>query len=80
MNREEASRLITSVISTVLKRSLDAQVDISRQGLDGWDSLKHVEIMLGIEESLGIEFTEKEFSELDSLTALVDAAQGHHAT
>lgn len=79
MNREETAQLIASVISTVLKRPIAATPDMSRKSVEGWDSLKHVEIMLGIEESLGIEFTELEFSELDTMAALIDAAHAHHA-
>ena len=79
MTREEIARLVASTISVVLKRPIDPSHDISRRSIESWDSLKHVEIMLSIEESLGVEFSEQEFAELDSLAALVDAANRHHA-
>lgn len=79
MTREEIARLVASTISVVLKRPIDASHDVSRRSIESWDSLKHVEIMLSIEESLGVEFSEQEFAELDSLAALIDAATRHHA-
>ena len=71
MNREEISRLITSVISTVLKRPLDAPGDIARHSLEGWDSLMHINIVTSIEQEFKIRFGLGELQELKNVGEMI---------
>jgi acyl carrier protein len=50
----------------------DISPDISRTNLPAWDSLKHMNLMLALEDEFGIEFSDKEISDLNSLHLLVD--------
>ncbi|SFO29845.1 acyl carrier protein [Nitrosospira briensis] len=51
----------------------DISPDISRKNRPAWDSLKHMNLMLALEDEFGIEFSDKEIVELNSLHLLVDA-------
>ena len=78
---DATDRTARGAIATVLRRPLDGvdAADISRERLEGWDSLKHVEILLAVEEACGVQFSEDEFAELASLAGIVAAVQAHHA-
>ena len=45
----------------------------SRKTVEQWDSLKHMHLMLALEEEFGIEFDDEELSKLASAAALLDA-------
>lgn len=47
--------------------------ETSRRTLEAWDSLKHMHLILAIEEEFGVTFDDHEIAELSSATALVDA-------
>ena len=46
--------------------------DSSRHNLPQWDSLKHMHLMLALEESFGVEFDDRELADLDNVQALLD--------
>lgn len=45
----------------------------SRESCAEWDSLKHMHLVLALEEDFGIEFNDDEVSSLGSAGALLDA-------
>jgi acyl carrier protein len=45
----------------------------SRETVDEWDSLKHMHLVLAIEDEFGIEFDDAQVSELSSAGAMLDA-------
>lgn len=45
----------------------------SRQTVAQWDSLKHMHLMLALEEAFGVEFDDHELAQLDSAQALLDS-------
>jgi acyl carrier protein len=48
----------------------------SRENLAAWDSLKHMHLMLALEESFGVEFDDHELADLNSVQALLDSLAG----
>ncbi len=44
----------------------------SRETLSNWDSLKHMTLILALEEEFGVEFSDKEIVDLKSLQLLLD--------
>ena len=48
-------------------------LDSSRKTIEEWDSLKHMYVMLALEEEFQIEFTDGEIASLDRVSALVEA-------
>lgn len=47
--------------------------DSSRETVSQWDSLKHMHLMLALEDAFGIEFDDEEIANLASAGALLDA-------
>jgi len=80
MQRSEIARIVVDVLSAVLKRPFDVNQEHQRALIPEWDSLKHVEIVFALEDALSIEFAEDEFVKLDSVSHIVDAVLGKHAT
>ncbi len=75
MNRPEIEAAVRRVLQTVVGRELAAGEELSRADEPRWDSLKHVEILFGVEEALGIQYDAEELAELDSVGKLVAAAE-----
>ena len=69
---------IESRIRTVMGKVLqispqDISPDVSRENLAAWDSLKHMNLMLALEDEFGIEFSDQEMVGLNTLQLLVSA-------
>lgn len=77
MPRDAIETKVVYILSTILR--LPVNPGTTREALAQWDSLKHIEIVFAIEDELGIQFSEVELSELDSVARIVDAAIGHYA-
>ena len=45
----------------------------------GWDSLTHVQIIIGVENAFGIRMTATEVAQLENAGSLVDAVERHQA-
>ena len=65
---------VRSIFETVFSRSFSAS-PIVRADMDEWDSLRHVELILVVEDEFGVLFDESEFAGLDSLAAIVRAVE-----
>lgn len=62
---------VASAILDVAPESLAPEC--SRDNLEAWDSLKHMYIILALEEEFGIEFGDEEIAELSSIGDLMSA-------
>jgi acyl carrier protein len=78
MTETNVQENVMQIFSTMLGAAVD--MSTSRTNMPAWNSLKHMEIMFAIEEQFDIQFSELELSELDSLSEIVDALSGKHAT
>ena len=63
---QDVFRRVLNQPSLVLKRELTA-ADVK-----GWDSLKHVELMVSIESAFGVRFKTAEVGSLNNVGELVD--------
>jgi len=79
MDRNEIERIVLDVLSAVLRRPFPHGTDVVRESTDGWDSLKHVEIVFAIEEEAGVEFPESMLGELDRVSSFVSAIEALRA-
>ncbi len=61
---------VASIVSSVIHTPVDPLAHASRQSLDEWDSLSHVEILFTVEEDQGVEFSEDVMDHLDSVDAI----------
>lgn len=48
----------------------------SRDRIQEWDSLKHMHLIMALEEEFGIEFDDREVSALSGAAALLDSIMG----
>lgn len=74
-----AERQVRDVVATVLGRPIGPDERLTRASEPGWDSLRHVEILLAIEGVCGVRFDEQEMGGLDSVEKLVDSVERHRA-
>jgi acyl carrier protein len=51
----------------------DISADVSRKTLLVWDSLKHMNLILALEDEFGVEFNDQEIAGIDSLYLLLEA-------
>jgi acyl carrier protein len=74
---DELADRITRLISDTLRNGVPVGPSTSRRTEPAWDSLRHVEILLGVESVFDIRFEERELAELDSVAALTEAVRRH---
>jgi acyl carrier protein len=63
-----------AVLSSVL--NVDREVlhpESSRDSVEQWDSLKHMNLVMALEEEFGIEFSDREITNLSTASALMQA-------
>ena len=51
----------------------DIPADVSRKTLAAWDSLRHMNLILALEDEFGVEFSDKEIADINSLDPLLEA-------
>lgn len=73
MDRSGIEDIVLLVINTILKLQLKPEQKPDRKNTPGWDSLKHIEIMLALEEELEVEFSEDELVQLNSVDKIISA-------
>lgn len=63
-----------AVVCSVLNMPMEAvNWETSRKTLQRWDSLKHLYLILALEEQFGVQFSDEEIAVLDTLLALNNA-------
>lgn len=72
MTRGEAEAGVRGMLEIVLNRSIEPGENPSRETEEGWDSVRHIELLFMLEEEFGFTFTEEEMSELDSFGEIVE--------
>lgn len=71
MTDEEILAKITDVVRDELDEdSIELSPEMEANDVDGWDSLAHVRIMIGIEQAFGIRFATSEITALKNIGAL----------
>ena len=73
MGETDLRRRVAKVLEIILRQEISTDSDFTRKDSDAWDSLKHIEVMFALEDEFGIEFSEAELSELDSISTIVSA-------
>ena len=69
----EVEAKVLDILTVVLKPTGKITIDSSSENQESWDSLKHMMVILGIEEAFGIAFSEGEIAKLASAKALIAA-------
>lgn len=76
MHTEGMNERVRRILSTLLNLPLDrVPADASREALEEWDSLKHMHLVLALEEEFGVEFDDDEVSSLATVADLAQAIE-----
>ena len=79
-SRSEILGRVQSIASDILNLpGLELAEDTTAQDVPGWDSLTHVQIIVGVEQAFGIRMTSTEVAQLENTGSLVDVIQARRA-
>ncbi|MBK6531976.1 MAG: acyl carrier protein [Deltaproteobacteria bacterium] len=77
MNDDEITRRLTDIFRSVFNQpGLEIARETTADTVRGWDSLKHVELMVSIEAGFGIRFKVVEIGRLRNVGDLIDKIRG----
>lgn len=78
MTKDEIRDRARTVLAKALKADPEAIADnASQMELSAWDSVRHMNVVLALENDFGIEFEDAELQGLTSLPLLVAAIEKH---
>jgi acyl carrier protein len=73
MRDDKAVYELTEIFREVfLRDDLVLKPDFTAKDIDGWDSFKHIEIIIAVEERFGIKMTTRELDNLRSVGDLIN--------
>ena len=64
---------IASIFSILFDKSIGAGDDFSMETEKNWDSMKHIEVIMTVEEECGVSFSPKDIPQLTSLEKITRA-------
>jgi len=67
MNNQEIQDAVCEVLGVALAQGRPVDPDFYSEEHPAWDSLKHIEVVLALEDRFNIRFAEAEMSNLDSV-------------
>lgn len=68
---DELRKHTAAILSEVLNTAISAEDNPQRSEMPSWDSLKHMELILRLEEQFQVRFTIREVTGIQSLDDLV---------
>lgn len=80
MTRTKVQAAVAELLSISVGRQIAPTESVTRDSEPTWDSLKHVELMLMLEEHFDVQFSEEEMAALHSSDEIVDAVEEKSAT
>lgn len=72
MNKNEVSEKLANILSTVFEKTISVRDNFSMESSDDWTSLKHIELIVMLEEEFEISFEPEIISELTSQQKLFE--------
>jgi acyl carrier protein len=80
MTRLEIQAAVAELLSVSLGRQVAQTEFVKRDSDPKWDSLKHVQLILVLEEHFGVQFSEEEMGALRSSDEIVQAIEEKSGT
>jgi acyl carrier protein len=80
MTRAEIQEAVADLLSISLGRPVAQTESVTRDSDPRWDSLKHVQLILLLEEHFGLQFSEEEMGALRSSDEIVHAIEEKSGT
>jgi len=72
MTREDIYKVLTGIFRDVFKRNVDLKPDLTAKDVAGWDSFRHIDILMAAEQAFSIKLTTEEIDNMRQLGDLVD--------
>jgi len=72
MTREDIYKVLTGIFRDVFKRNVDLKPDLTAKDVAGWDSFRHIDILMAAEQTFSIKLTTEEIDNMRQLSDLVD--------
>lgn len=79
MTRIQVQAAVSELLSITIGRPIAQTESVTRDAEPTWDSLKHVELILMLEEHFGVQFSEEEMAALRSSDEIVRAIERKNA-
>jgi acyl carrier protein len=80
LNKEEAMESLTEIVADVLEIPQPDVLDETGQGnCAEWTSLKHLQLVVALEEAYGVSFTSREIRDLNTVHAVRETLRGKGA-
>ena len=80
MTRIEIQVAVAELLSINLERAVASTESVTRDSDPKWDSLKHAQLILLLEEHFGVQFSEEEMGALRSSDEIVKAIEKKNGT
>jgi acyl carrier protein len=71
MDEPQIYARLAEIFNDVFDESIVVTPELSAKGVDGWDSLTHIRLILTIEKAFKIRFTTSEIGKLENVGDLV---------
>lgn len=75
MKSSEIQNGVAELLSITVGRSIARNESVTRDSEPTWDSLKHVQLILMLEERFGVQFSEEEMAGLKDSEEIVQAIE-----
>lgn len=76
MNREDIYNQLNIVFQDVFDDdSIEVENSTSAKDISGWDSMAHINLVLGVEQEFGIKFKTSEVAQLNNVGEFVELIQ-----
>ncbi len=73
MNEQKIRTALGTIFSDVFdSEAFDFSDDLTSEGMEAWDSLRHIRLIMATEEEFGVSFTIDEIEELTSVRSFVE--------
>ena len=79
MSVDVTSDEVRELLETALSTPLDGVENPSRDGVEAWDSLTHLELVFLLEERFDARFSEEQIVEMSSLESILAVLKAKHA-
>lgn len=75
MNRAQIQAAVAELLSITVGRHVTENESVIRDSEPAWDSLKHLELILMLQERFGVQFSEEEMAALSDSDQIVRAVE-----
>lgn len=73
MKRDEILEKVNEVFNDVLEKEVLIKEEDSSNDIDGWDSLTHIMLIVGLENDFEIKFLSSEISNWNKISDIIDS-------